>query len=53
MRESELLRESTLVRDSWYFGNASVLPPTAPQMDFDEEEPPPSYHEVIVETAGY
>ena len=40
-----------LIRDSWYFGPAPCIgQPSAPLMDFQEEEPPPSYHQVIVET---
>ena len=56
MRDAEQNRRreesvNRLVRDSWYFGPPpGIGQPSAPLMDFQEEEPPPSYHQVIVET---
>ena len=44
------------VRNSWYFGpemRTGQGHPSAPRMDFQEEEPPPSYHQVIVETQRF
>jgi len=54
--EEQRRRALQIARDSWYFGPSSASTheqPSAPQLDYQEEEPPPSYHQAIIETKSF